>query len=312
MSNLIINRVFLELMDTTNTKLYVSKSNLNGFHKKYQYLKSDLKFVNLSENQKQQFSSFKDDDDCYYSFFPENKSDLIELNYDQYQFQNLKIKLIREILFEFFKHKGYLVSKDPGYGVDLSVYEKIEEYNTEWDKYRRYDFKCYSHGKELGFVIGSESTLISKIQLSVNGRKFVINNTVYKNSNNSEQHFVIADKDTKKSIGFNFADERKKLSYKEAYKKLNAFYHQVLLKLENEQLKVLAGGLKTIEPYKVKLVSFKENKMLFGNDKTDINPVSGLRNYGIYRKSPLAEKVNFIFIYKDSSDANTLFMYLKK
>lgn len=301
----------MEFKDTNNAKLYVSKSNLNGFHKKYQYLKSDLKLDSLSDDQQQQFISFKDDDDCYYSFFPEKKSDLVELNYDQYQFQNLKIKYIREILFEFFKHKGYLVSKNPGYGVDLSVYEKIEEYNTEWDKYRRYDFKCYNHGKELGFVIGSESTLISKIRQPIEGRKFVIDNIVYKNNDINEQHLVIADKYTKKSIGFDFAEERKKFSYKEAHKKLNAFYHQVLLKLENDQLKVVAGGLKTVEPYKVKRVSFKDNLMLFGNDKTDINPVSGLRNYGIYRKSPLAEKVNFIFIYKDSSDANTLFMYLK-
>ncbi len=312
MSNLIINRVLLEVTDTNDISLYLMKDNNYGFRKKYRYLKSDIYEDKLSEEKKQELTKFQDDDDCYYTFFPVNETNnYIQLSYNEYKFENFKIKYIRELLCEIFKNKGFIVHKTPGYGIDSSIYQQIESYNTKWDKYRRVDFKLFHHGRELGFVAGSESTLISNSPEPVKGRKAILNNEVIKSENENTTLIVIADKRTKDEIGFDYSIERKKFSYKNTYQNLNNFYINILQKLDDKRIKVQSGGLKTVEPYKLKRVSFKENFMLFGNDKTDINPISGLRNFGIYKKFPLADKINFIFIYKDSSDANTLFQYLK-
>lgn len=312
MSSLIINRVLLEIGDTNNLSLFVSNQNNNGFHKKFQYLKSDIYEDKLSAENTEKLKHLKDEDDCYYTFFTINDSNAIELSPNEYKIDNLKIKYIRELLCNIFKSKGFIVNKNPGYGTDLSIYERIDSYNSNWDRYRRYDFKLFNQGNIMSFVIGSESTLISKAKQQVNERKIIVNNIVTKFDSGNKEHIVIADNRTKSEIGYDFsAERRKKFSYKESYQSLISFYNNVLQKIEDERVKVQAGGLKTVENIKVKQVSFKDNLMLFGSNKTDINPVSGLRNYGIYSKSPLADKINFIFIYKESSDANTLFAYLK-
>jgi len=51
--------------------------------------------------------------------------------------------------------------------------------------------------------------------------------------------------------------------------------------------------------------------MLFGKGKTDINAVTGMRDYGIYKPSPKATDAKFIFVYENSRDANQLYPYLK-
>ncbi len=51
--------------------------------------------------------------------------------------------------------------------------------------------------------------------------------------------------------------------------------------------------------------------MLFGNEKTDINAVTGLRDFGIYKPSPIATDVKFVFVFQNKSDANQLYLYFK-
>jgi len=145
MSSLIINRVLLEIRETSNVSLYVSKENNNGFRKKYQYFKLDLNIDKLSEEKKEELNKFNDDDECYYTFFPTigTNNNIIQLSHNEYNFEKFEIKYIRELLCEIFKDKEFIVNKIPGYGTDLSIYQKIESYNNEWDKYRRFDFKLF-------------------------------------------------------------------------------------------------------------------------------------------------------------------------
>lgn len=51
--------------------------------------------------------------------------------------------------------------------------------------------------------------------------------------------------------------------------------------------------------------------MVFKNENKDINPITGMRNHGVYKPAPKSSDTKFIFIFQNNDDANTLYKYLK-
>jgi len=257
----------------------------------------------------------KDEDYIYYSFTQPNNNDFYTIKPENYPFNYFKAKFVREQLINYFKERNFLVEPFPK-GNDLSVYEKTDDFNTEWSIYRRYDLLVRTHRKEVAFNIGSEKTLISnqtqnferidKIRIIDTKDNFIKPLGGKEGVNNCR---IIANRDKRTELGIR--NEPRKLNYKNLYTQLIAFYNNQLLSLDKDNFKIEAGGLKNVEQTDLSKVNINENLMLFGKEKTDINAVTGMRDYGIYKPSPKAMDVKFIFVYENSRDANQLYLYFK-
>jgi hypothetical protein len=105
--------------------------------------------------------------------------------------------------------------------------------------------------------------------------------------------------------------EVRKFNYQHAYKELIEFYHSTLLKIDSQFLQIKAGGLKSVQANDLFKVEIGQNQMVFGKNQTDINPISGMRDYGPYKPSAKATENKFIFIYENRDDANKLYLYFK-
>jgi hypothetical protein len=257
----------------------------------------------------------KDEDYIYYSFTLPTFNDFITITAENYPFNYFKGKFVREQLINFFNSRNFLVEPFPK-GNDLSVYEKIEDFNNEWSIYRRYDLLVRTNRKEIAFNVGSEKTLISnetkqfhstdKIRIIDTKDNFIKPLAGKEGVNNCR---IIANKLKRDELGI--SNEPRKFNYKNLYNQLISFYNNHLLSIDKEDFKIEAGGLKNVEQTDLNKVNINENLMLFGKEKTDINAVTGMRDYGIYKPSPKATDVKFIFVYENSRDANQLYLYLK-
>jgi len=257
----------------------------------------------------------KDEDYIYYSFTLPTFNDFITITAENYPFNYFKAKFVREQLINFFNERDFLVEPFPK-GNDLSVYEKIDDFDNDWSIYRRYDLLVRTHRKEIAFNVGSEKTLISnetkqfhstdKIRIIDTKDNFIKQLAGKEGVNNCR---IIANKLKRDQLGI--SNEPRKLNYKNLYNQLISFYNNHLLSIDKENFKIEAGGLKNVGQTDLNKVNINENLMLFGKEKTDINAVTGMRDYGIYKPSPKATDVKFIFVYENSRDANQLYLYLK-
>ncbi|MBK8243422.1 MAG: hypothetical protein IPK88_08350 [Saprospiraceae bacterium] len=314
MTNLIINRVNYILSDEV-PNLYLSKIDNLIFRMQVTHFKQRISNRLKEETFSQWANGLKEEDYIYYSFTEPSNFDFLAIKSEDYLFNRFKEKFIREQLINFFKKRAFLVEPFPK-GNDLSVYEKIDDFNNEWSIYRRYDLLVRTHRKEVAFNIGSEKTLISnqtqtferidKIRIIDNQDSFIKPLGGKEGVNNCR---IIANRDKRTKLGI--SNEPRKLNYKNLYKQLVAFYNNQLLSLDKDNFKIEAGGLKNVEQIDLNKVNINENLMLFGKEKTDINAVTGMRDYGIYKPSPKAMDVKFIFVYENSRDANQLYLYLK-
>lgn len=313
MSNLIINRVNYEI--TGIPSLYVSmntglifKMSINSFDK---YISNDFQ-----NNQYQDWlNNGKEGDYIYYSFLKPNEFDGIVIEQSYFNFKYFAPKFVREQLVSFFRKQDFIVEPFPK-GNDLTVFEKISNYNENWSVYRKYDFLIRSSRKEIVFNIGSDNTLISnEAQPIINGEKLKFINNInglveaLGNRLDIDDSRIIANRERRTLL--DISKKPVKLVYNTLYDQLVSFYNTYLLNINNDYIRIEAGGLKNVEPYDLNRVNLNENRMLFGKDKTDINAVTGLRDFGIFKPSPKAHDVKFIFVYENSTDANQLYLYLK-
>lgn len=305
MNNLLINRAQFQLAQQIPI-LYISASLNLAFKMKFGNLKKRL-FINRIENLNI-LDSLSDDNNVSFSFVRPLDGTFLALNEEQYSFNYFKPKYIRQLLCLHFE--DYITDVNPK-GCDLSIYEKTQAFNNDWDIYRRIDFTIKPRRNEIAFNVGSENTLISNKEIPANDIKVIENKRVRRLSENEHGNFIVlANRDIKENLGINRAAPQK-LSYKTLYNQLNTFYTEKLLQLSNEKITVQAGGLKNVEPSDMNKVNISENLMLFGNEKTDINAVTGLRDYGIYKPSPIATEIKFVFVFQNKSDANQLYLYFK-
>lgn len=314
MANLIINRVNYILSDE-HPKLYLSKVNNLVFRMQFKHFKQRLTNRLKDDTFLEWLKELKDEDFIYYSFTLPTFNDFLTITAENYPFNYFKAKFVREQLINFFNARNFLVEPFPK-GNDLSVYKKIEDFNNDWSIYRRYDLLVRTHRKEIAFNVGSEKTLISnqtkqfhstdKIRIIDTKDNFIKPLAGKENVNNCR---IIANKLKRDELGI--SNEPRKFNYKNLYNQLISFYNNHLLAIDKEDFKIEAGGLKNVALTDLNKVNINENLMLFGKEKTDINAVTGMRDYGIYKPSPKATDVKFIFVYENSRDANQLYLYLK-
>lgn len=314
MSNLIINRVNY-ILSEEHPNLYLSKIDNLIFRMQLSHLKKRLTNRLKDDTLLGWLNESKDEDYVYYSFTQPTFNDFITITPENYPFNYFKAKYVREQLINFFKVRNFLVEPFPK-GNDLSVYEKIDDFNNDWSIFRRYDLLVRTHRKEIAFNIGSEKTLISnqteqfhstdKIRIIDTKDNFIKPLAGKEGVNNCR---IIANKQKRDELGI--SNEPRKFNYKNLYNQLISFYNNLLLSIDKENFKIEAGGLKNVEQTDLNKVNINENLMLFGKEKTDINAVTGMRDYGIYKPSPKATDVKFIFVYENSRDANQLYLYLK-
>jgi len=254
-----------------------------------------------------------------------NRNNIKDKNYISYEFISIETDnyfSIPIIEYFLFKHQWFLIAKgllDQGLIIDfdpkvfsLSCYKKIGSYNDEWDRYKRYDFNINTKYKEVVFNVGSQSSLISKTQKSIdefngiNNIKIVNSQNKVKSSKEIENGFIIANGKIKEDQ--EISNKGIPIDYKKRYTDLINFYNNHLKENDFGDLNFISIGFESIHP---KRVSFDRNKMIFKNGNTDINPITGMRNYGVYKEAPNSSDVKFIFIYENKDDANTLYKYLK-
>lgn len=314
MTNLIINRVNY-ILSEEHPNLYLSKIDNLVFRMQFIHFKQRLTNRLKDDTLLEWLKELEDEDYIYYSFTPPTFNDFLTIKPESYPFNYFKAKFVKEQLINFFNTRNFLVEPFPK-GNDLSVYEKIDDFNNEWSIYRRYDLLVRTHRKEIAFNVGSEKTLISnqakhfetidKIRIIDTKDNFIKPLAGKEGVNNCR---IIANKLKRDELGI--SNEPRKFNYKNLYNQLISFYNNHLLSIDKENFKIEAGGLKNVEQTDLNKVNINENLMLFGKEKTDINAVTGMRDYGIYKPSPKATDVKFIFVYENSRDANQLYLYLK-
>ena len=155
MTNLIINRVNY-ILSERQPNLYLSKVDNLVFRMQFIHFKKRLTNHFKDDNLLEWLKDFKDEDYIYYSFTLPTFNDFITITAENYPFNYFKAKFVREQLINFFNSRNFLVEPFPK-GNDLSVYEKIEDFNNEWSIYRRYDLLVRTNRKEIAFNYPSRS-----------------------------------------------------------------------------------------------------------------------------------------------------------
>ena len=320
MTNLTINRVNYRLSED-RPELYVSKKENLLFRMQVKQFKQRLSGAFRNDGFIDWIKDINNDDYIYYSFSKPVSDDPIlddffTVSTDGYPFNYFKAKFVREQLIKYFHDQRFLVEPYPK-GIDFSIYERMNSFNQEWSVYKRYDFLVRPHRNEIAFNIGSENTLISNNEHNFNHtdkiRVIDTKDGFIKSLAGKETLIhcrIIANKQKRKELLIN-NEAPKKLSYEGLYRQLANFYTNQLLLIDNDYLKIEAGGLKNVDAQDLFRVNMNENQMLFGKGQTDINAVTGMRDYGIYKSAPNAMDTKFIFIYENRDDANKFYLYLK-
>ncbi len=325
MTNLISNRIIFELIvPEEGIKIYCTKSEAL-FRLKYLYFIENLKEHSSLNKFKDWFGNYDTVDITtqpyvYFDFQKINSKNSFEFSLNGKLFNNrFKKHFVKHSLINHFKNNKFLIEPYT-IGKDLSVYVLSESFNDEWDTYSRYDFIIKPHRNELIFNKTSENVLISHTEKDEdsfsnidfsNLRAIDPTNQFIKKIKYQEHRSlkVIANNDIKKEINAFVAP--RKISYVKLYNTLKQFYSEHLLDLKTDTLKIQSGGFISIQDKDLDRVYRGSNKMIFKNEKTDINAATGMRDYGPFQCSPIAKDVQFIFIYEHSDDANKLYQYFK-
>lgn len=301
--NLVINRVKYRLNEVFTDKLYFSKTN-----QKLDFCLRKSALVKILRDE--EFNLWCQD---------KNDNDKIYFGFDVPQSENNYIcvipkyfipKYIRFILRNVFLNNGLIVDYSPNVS-DISVYIK-DKTELDWDKYHRFDIKIHTAKNELSISIGSENTLISNKVIPYNSNygsiKIVDTDNLIKKYDNQERCRFVANRVIRQSIG---QGSPRKLHYKNNYELISFFYNKYVRDISNSNIRFTSVGLRNTELREVSKVRILENKMVFKDEKVDINPITGMRDFGVFKTSPKAYDTQFIFFYKNRDDANSLYGYLK-
>ena len=303
---LVINRVQYLFEQSNNTKIIVSKDNNLAYRFMWKY------FLKKFENKNNlidwaESNNIKDDKHISYEFSNEYIGDFLSIPMIEYFGYKYQCFLLSKGLLS----QGFTVDFYP-LAVSLSCYKKINTYNNNWDLYDKYDFSINVHSKEVTYNIGSQNTLISTNEIDIIdafNRVRIINTqnkilrTEYSETNKGK---VVANREILKH--YKLSPNRPTINYKNRYSKLLNFYNEYLKNYDFENLKFISTGFESKSSQKV---SFERNLMVFKNGNKDINPITGMRNFGVFKEAPKSTDIKFLFIYQNKDDANALYKYLK-
>lgn len=314
MGSLILNRVGFSVT-TDNPTIFISKDSTHIFRLQFSNLKNKLKdnrlyqeFLNWAGDE------FGEDGTLFFGFSEIDHDNCFKISLSENEFRYFKPKYVREILIKHFQQLNLIIDPFPRIN-DLSVYEKITDYNPEWSIFRRYDLLVKGYRNEIAFSVGSSFTLISNNDFELAEVEHTrglnpLNGFVCRTDSIGENSArIIANRELRDELGV--SKEPIKVNYRNTFNTLKEFYHQKLLVISNDTVRFDASGLKNVSPRELWKVNTSENKMLFGKGQTDINAISGMRDYGPYKLSPKATDNKFIFIYQNRDDANLLYQYFK-
>ena len=212
-------------------------------------------------------------------------------------------------------NQGMIVDFHPK-ALTLSCYLKKDEFDEIWGIYKRIDFILkYNDSNHIGeaiFNIGSHQTFISNAEMEIieeyHNVKCVTDGNRVSRPRHLEQATARLVANREIIDKYHLQSARNPINYSRRYKELLNFFNVHLKAKEFDTIKFISTGFDSREAQKV---SFNRNRMVFKNENKDINPITGMRNYGVYRAAPNASETKFIFIFQHNDDANTLYKYLK-
>lgn len=217
-------------------------------------------------------------------------------------------EIFKQELGKHLQKKGLFIAPFRKF-LDFSAYQQVNQFDQEYDQYRRVDFSWKLKRDELSINFGSEITLVTNTskkleddQLAFNVEKLL----VHKAFEGVEAKSLCPEKVRRQKIS-----SPKKFSYKERFEKLKEFVASNLYDFSSPFFSIDKTGFKNVNPKYFHNVSSQQNLMAFGNDKTAINAVIGMREYGPLKKAENSKKKQLLFVYQNRNDANTLYRYFK-
>lgn len=303
---LIVNRIKYKLPIIVGLRIIVSNKNDLMFKMKLSYFKE--RFQNNEHKKLDSWvleNEIQEDSYVSFSFSETNSKNYLELSYEN----RFEYYFTLWLLVNYLKKNELLVHIKPK-AIDLSCFEFVKHYNDFWDIYRKWDFKINTRYKELTFNIGSSVSYISKDKIDLHkdlgNLSCILTNDEIQKSNHIDikKSRVIANRTLKTK--YELDSSITPINYIVRYNDLKSFFNEKLK--PSKDILFHSIGFDSIRADRV---NFSKNKMLFRDGRTDINPITGMRNYGVYQDVPNALEKQFIFIYQNNDDANTLYKYLK-
>ena len=310
MIKLIINRINFRFNNEASCFLNISKSS--GFWlvgNRVEWAKKKLPTEDVSRFERWLSEERIDprEDSVQFDFADEGKEGCFVVHLDPTSIQQFKTKIFIQELATLFMEHGFYI--EPGRKVvDFSAYQRVGDFDLEYERYRRIDFKWNWKRDELSYNIGSESALITRqIKSPENGAKILNQTTqlIYKRHDD--------DTTPRKSFPTTKVNQGtpQKFNYSKRYNDLKAIAAEYLNALHSRFFEIDKSGLKTVDLRDVQTIFSRQNLMAFGGGKTAVNAALGMREYGPYEKIPNANNVKLLFIYDNRDDANNLYLYLR-
>ncbi|MGI0154414.1 Piwi domain-containing protein [Pseudidiomarina sp. WS423] len=193
--------------------------------------------------------------------------------------------------------------------MSFSAYQNMGQFDADYDQYRRIDFNWKSGRSELVLNLGSEKTLVTKMLRFVADGQSAFNlesHLVYRKHGGIMAKCFCPGELRRQRIG-----APQKFSYRDRFERLKGFAAEHLYDLESPFFSIDRTGFRYVDPDSFQNVLSQQNLMAFGGEKTAINAVVGMREYGPLKKAEGSERKRLLFIYQNRNDANTLYRYLK-
>jgi hypothetical protein len=247
-----------------------------------------------------------DDEFVTYEFSNEEDTDCFSVKLDPSNIQPFKYKIFLQELGSYFIDNGFYVEPKTRF-VDFSTYQRVGDFSSDWEQFRRIDFKWNHNREELSFNIGSDKALISRQrQGTPNYTKIIneVNQLVYKNIDDNEPRKFFNTERISKGAPIKFNFNRR-------YNELKKIAIEYLNKFHSSFFTIDKSGLKNVDPIDIQAIFGRQNLMAFGGGKTSVNGALGMREYGPFKKVENANAVRLLFIYQNRDDANNLYKYLR-
>lgn len=315
MQRLLTNRIALDFRSTASVFLIARPAKGPAISRnKASWIKKNLpmddqgRFSIWLESNSLDESSHLETDFQKQDFLNENMPEAFVASLDEYKAEKFSKEIFKKELARHLISKGYYI-RPSKMASDLSAYQKISNFDDEYDQYRRVDFVWLPSRKELLFNFGSERTLVTKIAGVVGSETLIFDNKNFLVYRSLEE--VTAKSICPPDISRQRNGAPKKFNYRERFENLKKFAEDSLYDLDSPYFFIEKSGFKYVHPNDFHSVFSDQNLLVFGNNKPAINAVIGMREYGPFRKAADSERKKLLFIYKNRDDANTLYKYLK-
>lgn len=310
MSNLLINRINLRFNKDIKCHLNISKAtnfSLVGNPAIWTKLKIPSDNIPQFEEWLKQ-ENIEEKDFVSFAFSVGQKGDSFSVELNTTTIRPFKRKILLQELGRHFISIGFYV--EPSKTVeDFSVYQRVADFNEEWERYRRIDFKWNENREELSYNIGSENTFISRQKRTPEDTKIV--------DEGSQLIYWCSEETSEQTPRKIFAGNRistgfpKKFNYSKRYNELKQIAAEYLNTFHSNFFYVDKSGLKSVQPSDEQRIFSRQNLMAFGGGKTAVDAALGMREYGPFKKIDQANKIQILFIYQNRDDANNLYLYLR-